>query len=161
MVAVHTNNENGRFLDQFRLHVFRTADGQELKCRNCQGEYWSTLDKVAWPYWRANKHYFITTRGTGSAGATETFWLASIEGDSYSIRKVKEIPLRIDAMRVGISANLSEDGAKLAWIVCNGLCELFELDLKSNEEIRSLVSCPKVKRMTVAWKNNQASRECH
>jgi hypothetical protein len=159
IVAVYSNNENGRRRDQSRLQLFSVADGSELRCNSCQGEIGPALGKVIRSYWYEDKHFVVHTRNTNSPTTVQLFWVVSVEGGDFMVRKVREIQLLNPKTRVS-TPQMSDDGAELAWTICDERCELFQLNLKTTEEIKSAIVCPVGTRPKAIWMGTEASFEC-
>lgn len=159
MVAVLSNNRNGRRYSRPLLRMFRAADGKELECHDCSDESGLDFGTVLQSYWNGSLVYFIDSQRSGSVGILEAFWVASIHEDSFIVRKVKELEFSDGLSKVRYP-DLSVDGKRLAWLICTEVCVLFDLGLEDGKEVRSSVSCPAGAEPKLRWAEGKAVYIC-
>lgn len=157
MVAIISNNINGRLEERPQLRIFETA-GKELKCRDCSvSEIWPS--DVLQSYWRGNGIYFLHTHDAHSDGLVHVFWIASVIADEFKIRRIKEIRLRDSSVKIK-RPSLSENGRMLAWLFCDEDCELVVLTVENGEENTSSVDCPRSTDPKIRWGERSAFYLC-
>lgn len=157
MIAIISNNFNGSLLERPRLRIFETT-GQELECRECTGSEIRPRD-VLQSYWRGKGVFFLHTHSARADSPADVFWSATVIGNEFTIQKIKEIGLRDTSVRIK-RPNLSEDGAKLAWLFCDGDCELVVRTLANGAEDRSPVDCPSGTDPKIRWSEHGAFYVC-
>lgn len=159
MVAFLSNNRNGRRYSRPVLSIFRAADGKEFKCRECNEGSGLDFGEVLQSSWNGSQSYFIDGKRSGPVGIWEAFWVVSIHDETFTVRKVREFEFPDGLSRIRYP-DLSADGKRLAWLICNDECELFDLGLEDGKEIRSSVQCPEGAEPKLRWAEGRAFCIC-